>query len=309
MIPSNKIGLIVIVKNERPYIVDWLAFHRVVGVGRFWFYDDDSEDGTGELLMQLERHKLIDGFSRVSEKSLAKGQGRFYGLPMGTVPLNTITPCERRGYRSLADCAWVGGIDADEFLTPMRDNSIGEFLARVPASARAMTVNWMRYTAGGRAFYDPLPVWRRFSERQVASSPISCIVKTLARPSAKLTWWGPHSIGPRNVPGYVDDTFAPVEWAPKDEQGMEGIRSVRNSWHNLALVHYQSRSFYEFKQRKLDRTRGPSAAMKVQNGDITANYFYNSNTGAVETDTRIRDRFGAAAEAEVKRIYATLGMG
>ena len=34
-------------KNEGPYIVDWLAHHRVVGIDQVLVYTNDCEDGNG----------------------------------------------------------------------------------------------------------------------------------------------------------------------------------------------------------------------------------------------------------------------
>ena len=42
MNPRLAIGAIV--KNEGPYLLEWIAFHRVVGVDRFFIADNASTD-------------------------------------------------------------------------------------------------------------------------------------------------------------------------------------------------------------------------------------------------------------------------
>ena len=37
-------------KNEGPYILEWLAYHRIVGFEDFLIYTNDCEDGTTEIL-------------------------------------------------------------------------------------------------------------------------------------------------------------------------------------------------------------------------------------------------------------------
>ena len=37
-------------KNEAPYIVEWVAYHRAMGVDNFLIYTNDCTDGTDELL-------------------------------------------------------------------------------------------------------------------------------------------------------------------------------------------------------------------------------------------------------------------
>lgn len=47
------IALVACVKNEKSYIEEWVRFHKAVGVCHFHLYDDDSTDGTFELLRRV----------------------------------------------------------------------------------------------------------------------------------------------------------------------------------------------------------------------------------------------------------------
>jgi len=40
-------------KNEAPYILEWVAYHRLVGFDHFLIYSNDCEDGTDEILDAL----------------------------------------------------------------------------------------------------------------------------------------------------------------------------------------------------------------------------------------------------------------
>ena len=37
-------------KNEAPYIVEWVAYHRAIGVDNFLIYTNGCEDGTSQML-------------------------------------------------------------------------------------------------------------------------------------------------------------------------------------------------------------------------------------------------------------------
>lgn len=47
-----KLSVCAIVRDEAPYLAEWLAFHRLVGVERFYLYDDGSLDGTPEIALE-----------------------------------------------------------------------------------------------------------------------------------------------------------------------------------------------------------------------------------------------------------------
>ncbi len=45
--------LIATLCDESPYIIDWIAHHRAIGVTDFVLYQNDSVDGTTQLLTAL----------------------------------------------------------------------------------------------------------------------------------------------------------------------------------------------------------------------------------------------------------------
>ena len=45
-----ELGIVTISKNEGPYIQEWIEFHKLLGVKKFYFYDNDSDDNTREVL-------------------------------------------------------------------------------------------------------------------------------------------------------------------------------------------------------------------------------------------------------------------
>ncbi|MDJ0630564.1 MAG: glycosyltransferase family 2 protein [Rhodobacter sp.] len=47
------------VKNEGPYLIEWLAHYRAIGVQRFLIFSNHSTDGTRELLDHLDRRGIV----------------------------------------------------------------------------------------------------------------------------------------------------------------------------------------------------------------------------------------------------------
>jgi hypothetical protein len=57
-----RVGIAATVKAEAPYLVEWIAFHRTVGIERFFVADNGGDDGTSELLKQLDAAGYIRRF-------------------------------------------------------------------------------------------------------------------------------------------------------------------------------------------------------------------------------------------------------
>ena len=54
-----RITAVTCVKNEGPFLLDWIAFHRVAGVTDFLFYSNDCTDATDHLLDCLAGHGIV----------------------------------------------------------------------------------------------------------------------------------------------------------------------------------------------------------------------------------------------------------
>ena len=46
----DKIAVCAIFKDEAPYLLEWIAFHKMIGVDLFVLYDNGSTDGGPELI-------------------------------------------------------------------------------------------------------------------------------------------------------------------------------------------------------------------------------------------------------------------
>ncbi|MDJ0630238.1 MAG: glycosyltransferase family 2 protein [Rhodobacter sp.] len=51
--------IITCMKNEGPFILEWLAYHRSIGFNDFLVFTNDCDDGTVELLDALQGHGLL----------------------------------------------------------------------------------------------------------------------------------------------------------------------------------------------------------------------------------------------------------
>lgn len=51
---KKKLCIGAIFKNEYPYILEWIAWHKLCGFDKIIIADNDSDDGTRELLQALD---------------------------------------------------------------------------------------------------------------------------------------------------------------------------------------------------------------------------------------------------------------
>jgi len=125
--PTVYLAVCAIFRDEAPYLAEWVAFHRLQGVERFWLYDHLSSD---DWRSALKPHADV---VEVTAWATQPGQ------------LSAYSDCLER-HRS--DARWIAFIDLDEFLFSPTGRSVAEVL---PAFERhpGVVVNWRMYGMNG----------------------------------------------------------------------------------------------------------------------------------------------------------------
>ena len=135
-VPEGSTGNVIVgcMKNEAPYIVEWVAFHRAIGVDNFLIYTNDCEDGTREILDRLQ----VMGF--LQHRTNDKLQGN--------------SPQQHALNQSLEEpvirkAEWIVHIDVDEFINVRTGNgTLQDFLATVP-EATNVAMTWRLFGHNG----------------------------------------------------------------------------------------------------------------------------------------------------------------
>ena len=131
--PKHYLAVCAIAKDEGPYFKEWIEWHRKQGVEKFYIYDNESTDCTKEVLQPYIESGLVE----------------YTYFPGYRKQLAAYDDCLER-FRF--DVYWLAFIDLDEFIVPIKDKSIPEFLKRFEGFP-AVEINWLIYGSGGANHY------------------------------------------------------------------------------------------------------------------------------------------------------------
>ena len=124
------LAIVAIVKNEAPYIKEWIDFHKLVGVGRFYIYDNCSSDNLYNVLKEY-----IDAGDVVYKYI----EGNVMQIPVYEMAIND--------YKY--DVKYMAFIDADEFIVPNSKNTIMEVIQEIEKEYNtvvdAIAINWKMF--------------------------------------------------------------------------------------------------------------------------------------------------------------------
>ncbi|MCE6968663.1 glycosyltransferase family 2 protein [Cereibacter sphaeroides] len=155
-------------KDEAPYVLEWVAYHRSIGFDRIVVLANDCTDGTDEILTRLHEMGAIAYYRNI--------------VPLGAKPhshalkLANVTPEVRS-----ADYVMV--FDADEFLViKAKPHSVGMLLDAMEARGTGMMViPWRIFGSSRNYTFEDRPVIERFRTSMSIANLPNKGVKTLFR--------------------------------------------------------------------------------------------------------------------------------
>ncbi|MEO8604725.1 MAG: glycosyltransferase family 2 protein [bacterium] len=124
--------VVAILKGEEPFVEEWLAYHRLLGVDHFFLYDNDRRAPLRALL------RTYADFVTVVEWA-----GDYSALP----GRNTQTKAYEDARRRIRH-RWVAFIDGDEFIVLRRHAGLVDFLTEFE-DAGAVLLTWYLFGHNG----------------------------------------------------------------------------------------------------------------------------------------------------------------
>lgn len=212
-----RIAACVIVKNEADGILEWSAYHHLLGFDAIILVDDQSSDKTIAQARKLEQHCEIIVLP--------------YQRGLGDTQMSTYQRICRT-YRSEFD--WIAFIDADEFIFCPGQTSIRPWLAA--QTGAAIVLPWLFFGSSSHVEKPSGLVLEAYTHRaEFDKFPPQKHVKTIVRPGNVTRCLNPHSFEVKGDTLSPDGT--PVGWSQT-----VGILENYDNYQSWRLNHYFTKS-------------------------------------------------------------------
>lgn len=250
--PRHDLAVCGIFRDEAPYLDEWLTFHRGVGAGRFYLYNDRSQDDYEAVLRPwIDRGIVV--LEDWPQRSLVEA----------------FNDCLER-HRE--EAAWMAFIDLDEFLYSPTGRSVPDVL-RGYEDAAAVFVYWSLFGSSGQEAAPDRSVIRSYRRCQgLAAAIMDDFDHGVPGTSDHITAWsrdGKSVVRTAWIETMNNHQPSAVRRGRVvDEHGLDMPTSARErrtsrepfSYSILRINHYWSKSLAELSRRTqrsdvFDRTR------------------------------------------------------
>ena len=224
------LSICAIYRWEGPYLREWVAFHKLMGVERFFLYDNGSDDEHREALAPYVGEGIVE----------------LTDWPQFPAQVQAYTDCIER-HRE--DSRWIAFIDIDEFLFSPTGRPLPEVLARYERWA-GVGVNRVTFGTSGHEQRPSGLVLENYTRRIVHPEARKVAVKSIVDPRRVVRALDPHHFE-FSEGGLVDEA----------ENPLDAQHSVTDTSDVLRVNHYFTRSEEE-RVVKLGRPRAGGGKLR-----------------------------------------------
>lgn len=218
------LSLCLICKDENDYLPEWLDYHILMGVDRFYIYDNESQVSLRESLKDYIKR----GWVVVTDIPGHKVQLYAYDHCLQTFGNNTF---------------WMGFIDTDEFLVPKTSLGLKELLKGYEAYG-GLAVSSLFFGSNGHQTRPTAGQITSYTRRTHETFVENELIKSIIQPGLALMPNSPH-----------DFTYKPNTWCVNESLLRVDGQRFPNRTELIQLNHYFCRSQAEIAL-KLSRGGG-----------------------------------------------------
>ena len=242
---TYNLSIVAIMKNEKPYLKEWLEYHRMQGVEHFYLCDNESTDQTKEYL----------------EPYIQKGLITYIFMPGKNKQLYCYEKVVAE-YKN--ETKWLAIIDLDEFLVPLKAKTMVDFLKEFD-DVSEVSLYWMNYGDNGSIKRPDGLVTEFFTSH---GKFLNHTVKSIVKPGQVIDFKAFGSNHYVHVNGKsVNEYHEPIKF----------MLGFNISADKARVNHYILKSFSEFLHKK---RRGHPEGTLIDYG-----YYFFHNDNSIKNDT------------------------
>ena len=286
---AGRTAIVTTMKNEGPFILEWLAYHRAIGVQDFLIYTNDCTDGTDTMLDLLQEKGLVQ--HRINPF-----------VPGGKLKPQHAALQAAESEPIMQNCGWGICMDVDEFINIKIGDGTLRALYEAMGHANMISLTWRLFGNAEVHDYEDAFLLQQFHR---------CAPEIIRKPHQA---WGFKTLfrnidiykklGVHRPKGLIPDLWDKVHWL--NGSGVPLPRTMfRNGWRStlqtygydwVSLNHYAVRSAESFLVKR-DRGR-----VNHVDRDQGLNYWFRMNHN-LEEDRSIQ-RMIPALRIEYDRLMS-----
>lgn len=286
---AGRTAIVTTMKNEGPFILEWIAYHRAIGVDDFLVYTNDCTDGTDTMLELLQQKGLVQ--HRVNPWK-----------PGGVLKPQHAALQAAEAEPVMQQCGWGICMDVDEFINIKIGDGTLKALYQAMGEANMISLTWRLIGNSDVAPYEDRFLIEQFTR---------CAPEIIRKPHQA---WGFKTLfrnidiykklGVHRPKGLKPDLWDQVKWLNGSGRPMPR-EMFRNGWRStletygydwVQLNHYAVRSAESFLVKR-DRGR-----VNHVDRDQGLNYWFRMSHNS-DSDQSIL-RMVPALRAEYDRLMA-----
>ncbi|MEL6838451.1 MAG: glycosyltransferase family 2 protein [Pseudomonadota bacterium] len=252
-------------KNEGPFILEWVAWHKAIGVTNFIVYTNHCSDGTVEILDRLD---TLGHVTHLENPAVAKGSTYFQ--PSALDHLHN-TP-------SFHQADFVISMDVDEFINVRCGDGTMNALFEETGRFDVLSMSELNHGSNGHEDFKPGWVTEQFPKHQTerpGNWKAARGVKSITRLSGKVVRIRNHRPDVEDDALWVDGAGRPVEIFKEDPK-KNGF-DVRGTYKNVVLEHFPLRSLNSYLI-KMDR-----GDVVIKGKQVSERYWRLRNQNGMQT--------------------------
>jgi hypothetical protein len=286
--PHGQVTAVSMMKDEGPFVIEWVAHHLAIGFSDLVVYTNDCSDGTDDMLIRLEELGLCHHRRNV--------------IPQGIRPQpSALNYAQDEPVVGQSD--WVMVFDADEFLSiKYGDGTLDDLIAAAKAqNANGIVVTWRIFGSGGVVDWSRAPVTEQYLMAAPPTWNKGWGVKTLFTFHPDYWKLGIHR--PKMKTRHIKTEFPDqVKWLNGSGREMEDYFKFRG-WRSITrTVGYDWVQLNHYAVKSVD-----SYAIRKMRGNVNNKADkYNSDYWSLQDRNEVRDetmlRYSAARNGIIAQL-------